>query len=282
VPVLRGAVEAFTAIAAVGRWEGRHEQRRAGEPLRTAWPALAADRTLYGHDTTAKPLLGPTPAERASTATALPELESLARLAAAGIPVVRLERAATADEAAAAADAVGYPVVLKVDGVGLAHKTDIGAVRLGLRDASELLEAAQDLLTLPLPDGAIRRGLLVMPQLDGRELILGARRDPSFGPLVLVGLGGILAEAIDDVAIRLAPVSPTGAEAMLDGLHGRRILGPLRGQPGIDRASVVDAVVRLSDLIVASPDILEIDINPLISGPRGTAAADALIVVGTP
>jgi acyl-CoA synthetase (NDP forming) len=281
VPVLRGAVEAFTAIAAVGRWERRHDQRRAGEPLRPTWPDLAADRTLYGHYATAQPSLGAATGKGGPAATALPELESLDRLAAAGIPVVRLERSATADQAAAAADAIGYPVVLKVDVVGLAHKTDIGAVRLDLRDPTELREAAQDLLTLPLPDGAIRRGLLVMPQLGGRELIVGARRDPSFGPLVLVGLGGILAEAIDDVAVSLAPVSPTEAEAMLDGFRARRLLGPLRGQPGIDRASVVDAIVRLSDLIVANPDIIEVDINPLISGPGGTAAADALIVVGT-
>jgi acetyltransferase len=282
VPVLRGAVEAFAAIAAVGRWERRHGQRRRGEPLRRTWPDLATDRTLYGHDATAQPALGADTGRGGPAAIVLPELESLDRLAAVGIPVVQRERAATADEAAAAADAIGYPVVLKIDAVGLAHKTDVGAVRLGLRDASELRQAVHDLLTLPLSDGAIRRGLVVMPQLDGRELILGARRDPSFGPLVLVGLGGILAEAIDDIAIRLAPVAPTDADAMLDDLHGRRILGPLRGQPGIDRASVVDAIVRLSDLIVASPDILEIDINPLISGPVRTAAADALIVTGMP
>jgi hypothetical protein len=112
----------------------------------------------------------------------------------------------------------------------------------------------------------------------GRELIVGARRDPSFGPLVLVGLGGILAEAIDDVAVRLGPVSPDEAEAMLDGLRGRRILGPVRGQPGIDRGAVVDAIVRLGTVMVASPGVIEIDINPLISGPDGTVAVDGLVV----
>jgi hypothetical protein len=178
----------------------------------------------------------------------------------------------------AAADAIGYPVVLKVDAVGLAHKTDVGAVRVGLRDAGEVQKAADALLALELPVGGTCRGLVVAPQLEGRELILGARRDPSFGPIVLVGLGGILAEAIDDVAIRLAPVSPTDAEAMLDGLRGRRLLDPLRGQSGIDRAAVVDAIVRLGRLILESPGVVEIDINPLISGAAGTAAADALVV----
>jgi acyl-CoA synthetase (NDP forming) len=279
VPVLRGAVEAFTAIAAVGRWEAQQVRRSmGGEARRPEWPGLAADRTLYGHDATATAPADPSAGE--PPLVALPEFESLARLAAAGLPVIRVERAADPDGAVARADAIGYPVVLKVDAIGLAHKSDIGAVRVGLRDAAEVRAAADELLELKLPDGATRRGLLVALHLDDRELILGARRDPSFGPLVLVGIGGILAEAIDDVAIRLAPVSPAEADAMLDGLRGRRLLGPLRGRPGIDRAAVVEAIVRLGQLIVASPDVVEIDINPLISGAGGTAAADALIVEG--
>ncbi|HEY8847236.1 MAG TPA: acetate--CoA ligase family protein, partial [Candidatus Limnocylindrales bacterium] len=109
--------------------------------------------------------------------------------------------------------------------------------------------------------------------------IIGARRDPSFGPVVLVGLGGILAEAIDDVAIRLAPVSPAEAETMLDELRGRRLLGPLRGQPGIDRPAVVNAIVRLSTAMAEDPNLVEVDLNPVISSPNGTFAVDALVVV---
>ena len=275
VPVLRGAVEAFTAIAAVGRWEADQARRAAsGEPRRPEWSAFAADRTLYGHDPTAT----------SGTATgepelvALPEFESLARLGAAGLPMIRMERATGPDDAVASADAICYPVVLKLDAVGLAHKSDVGAVRVGLRDADEVRAAAAELLALRLPDGATCRGLLVSPYLNGLELIVGARRDPSFGPLVLIGIGGILAEAIDDVAIRLAPVSPAEAESMLDGLRGRRLLDPFRGRPGIDRPAVVDAIVRLGDLIVADPGVVEIDINPLISTTGHTAAADALVV----
>ncbi|HEX3428713.1 MAG TPA: acetate--CoA ligase family protein, partial [Candidatus Limnocylindrales bacterium] len=278
VPVLRGAVEAFTAIAAVGRWEARHEERRAGEPLRAAWPPLAADRTLYGHEASASGHGSFGAGTAPTTSTALPELESLARVAVAGIPVVRVRAASTADEAVVAADAIGYPVVVKIDVVGLAHKSDVGAVRVDLRDVAAVRAAAADLLGLRLPEGTRSRGLLVAPFLEGRQLILGARRDSSFGPLVLVGLGGIFAEAIDDVAVRLAPASIADVEAMLDALRGRRLLEPLRGQPGIDRAAVVDAIVRLGQLMIGSPEIAEIDINPLISGPAGTAAADALVV----
>jgi acetyltransferase len=275
VLVLRGAIEAFTAIAAVAGWEARQERRVAGEPPRPAWPALAADRTLYGYDPTAPNAI---PDDEDRAATALPELESLEWLAAAGLPIVREERAATPGEAVAQADAIGYPVVVKIDAVGLAHKSDVGAVRVGVRDGDEVHAAATELLNKKLPDGATRRGLLIAPHLEGLELIVGARRDPSFGPLVLIGLGGIFAEVIDDVAIRLAPVSADDAAAMLDQLRGRRLLGPMRGRPGIDRSAVVEAIIRIGLAICASPEVVEVDINPLMSSPDRTAAADALVV----
>jgi acyl-CoA synthetase (NDP forming) len=283
VPILRGAVEAFGAVAAVARWEAGCERRRDRGPVRPGWPELAADRTRFGHDPDARWLLdvavGSSPAgDGSARPRTLPESESLARLAAAGVPVLAPRPAADPDAAIAAAREVGYPVVIKVDAVGLAHKTEAGAVRLGLTDDATVGTAATALLELALPAGAIRRGLLVSRQLRGPELILGGRRDPTFGPLVIVGLGGILAEVLDDVAIRLAPVTADEAGAMLDELRGAAVLDGARGRPAIDRQAVVEAIVRLGDLLVADPTILEVDCNPLISGPDGTAAADALIV----
>jgi len=274
VPVLRGTVEAFTAISAVGAWEARHDRRRGERPRRPTWPALAADRTLFGHDTAA-PLPAPAPE---APGRPLPELESLAWLAAAGIRVVPARTVASPDEAAARAAEIGDSVVIKIDVVGLAHKSDVGGVRVGLRDADEVRRAAEELLALPLPDGAIRRGLLVAPFVDGRQLIVGAHRDPSFGPVVLVGLGGILAEALDDVSIRLAPVSPADADGMLNSLRGRRLLGTVRGQPAVDRDAVIDAIVRVGQAMIDHPEVVEIDINPLISSPTRTLASDALVV----
>jgi acetate---CoA ligase (ADP-forming) len=284
VPVLRGATEAFTAIAAVARWEGRHERRRDHGPVRSSWPELATDRTRFGHDPSVPGLLtveDPS-GHRVTLATAtrtLSEAESLDRLGAAGLPVLRPARVATPDEAVDAAAAIGFPVVLKLD-VGLAHKTDIGAVRLGLDGAPGVRAAALELLALPLPSGAAVRGLLVARQMSGVELILGGRRDPSFGPLVVVGLGGILAEVLDDVAIRLAPVDADEAAAMLHELRGGAVLAGVRGRPGIDRPAVIEAIVRLGHLLVEDATIVEVDANPLISGPGGTAAVDALVVVG--
>ena len=301
VPVLRGAIEAFGAIAAVARWEARQERRRERGPARPGWPELAADRTRLGHDPAvpglleteaadsgfasgAGPVSAPAPApvtgpgSPAASGRALPEVESLARLASAGIPVVVAVQVRDAEAAVAAAHVIGYPVALKIDAVGLAHKSDVGAVRLGLDDDEAVRMAAAGLLALALPAGTTRRGLLVSRQLDGPELILGGRRDPTFGPLVVVGLGGVLAEVLDDVAIRLAPVAPDEAAAMLDDLRGAAVLAGARGRPAIDRAAVVAAIVALGDLLVADPSILEVDCNPMISGPRATAVVDALIV----
>jgi acetyltransferase len=282
VPVLRGAVAAFGAIAAVARWEDRQDRRLARGPARPGWPALAADRTRFGHDPVMTRLLA---ADHGATdapggVRALPELESLAHLAAAGVPVNLAIPVADPEAAVAAArDLGGSPIVLKLDAVGLAHKSDAGAVRLDLVGDEAVHAAAGELLGLSLPAGAIRRGLLVSRRLAGIELILGGRRDPTFGPIVMVGLGGILAEALDDVVIRLAPIAMDDAEEMLGELRGAAILRGSLGRPGIDRAAVAAAIVAIGELLNRDPAIVEIDANPVLSGPGATAAVDGLVVV---
>ncbi|HEY8437085.1 MAG TPA: acetate--CoA ligase family protein [Candidatus Limnocylindrales bacterium] len=271
MPLLRGTVEAFTAIAAVARWEAHRERRLARGPRRGGWPSLAAERTFVGHT-------GPEVAPAAARGEVLPERESLTWVAAAGIPVAQLVAVASAKEALAAADRLGWPVVLKIDATAVAHKSDIGGVRTGLADASQLSAAARDFETLPLPAGAARRGLIVAHHVEGVELIVGARRDPLYGPVVMVGLGGVLAEALDDVVVRLAPLEADEARAMLDELRGARILSGVRGRAGIDRDAVVDVIVRLSRAMIDDPTLLEVDLNPVISSPAATAAVDALVV----
>ena len=276
VPILRGALEAFTAIAAVARWEARCDVRReAGRPRRAAWTALAADRTAWGSEPPAAITVAP-------TATALSERESLSLLAAAGIPVTALREATDAQAAAAAAREFGGPVALKLDAVGLAHKSDAGAVRLGLGDDAAVAAAADQLLALGrrlAPTGLMVRGLLVQPMASpGLELIVGLIRDRDFGPLVVVGLGGVLAEVLDDVVLRLAPVTPEEADGMLDDLRGTRLLDGVRGRPAADRAAIGAIIVAVARLGIERPDIVAIDVNPVISGPSGTIAVDALVV----
>ena len=275
VPILRGAMEAFTAIAAVARWEARHDVRReAGGPRRAGWPALAADRTTWGAE---PPAITATP-----TATALSERESLGLLAAAGIPVTALREATDAHGAAAAAREFGGPVALKLDAVGLAHKSDAGAVRLWLGDDAAVAAAAGELLALGrrlAATGLTVRGLLVQPMAGpGLELIVGLIRDRDFGPLVVVGLGGVLAEVLDDVVLRLAPVTSDEAAGMLDDLRGARLLDGVRGRPAADRAAIAAIIVAVARLGIERPDIVAIDLNPVISGPSATIAVDALVV----
>jgi acyl-CoA synthetase (NDP forming) len=116
----------------------------------------------------------------------------------------------------------------------------------------------------------------------GVELILGLRRDPQFGPAVLVGLGGVLTEVLDDVAIRLAPLDAVAADAMLDDLRGARLLRGVRGRGAVDRAAVVAMLVALGRLGIERPDLLEIDLNPVVASATGAIAVDALVVLEGP
>jgi len=277
VPILRGALEAFTAIAAVARWEARRDARReVGGPRREAWTKLAADRTTWGGEPPAAIAVAP-------TMTVLSERESLALLSAASIPVTALREAIDAKAAVAAAREFGRPVALKLDAIGLAHKTDVGAIRLGLSGDAGVAAAADELLALgeTLAATGLRvRGLIVEPMASpGLELIVGMTRDPDFGPLVVVGLGGVLAEVLDDVVIRLAPVASEEATAMLGDLRGALLLGGLRGRPAADRAAIAAIVVAVAQLGVDRPDIAAIDLNPVISSLAETIAVDALVVM---
>jgi acyl-CoA synthetase (NDP forming) len=271
-PLLRGAVEAFTAIAGLARWERRRGERHVSGPWRAAWPALAADRTTYGLDSLPEGRHGPR--------RVLSEIESLELLGAAGLPIVSAVRAATPEAAVLAADALGYPVVVKVDAAGHAHKSEAGGVRVGLVDAAAIQAAAEELLALELgPDTEIRGVLLAEMIEGGVELIVGVERDEQFGPTVLVGLGGLLTEVLDDVALRLAPVPPAGAREMLDELRGTELLHGFRGAPAVDAGAVCDLIVAVSRLATARPNIVEIDLNPLIATEHGAIIVDALVVL---
>src|SRR5688500_11254007 len=278
-PLLRGALEAFSAIASVAGWERARARRLERGPWRHGWPSLARDRTAYG--------LGPdvaAVARPAAQARALPERESLELLRAAGFAVTAASAVPDAAAAVEAARAFGRrPVVLKLDAVDLPHKSDLGLVRLGLLGDDEVRRAGDDLLATARALGLVARGLLVEPMAEaGMELIVGMRRDPSFGPAVLVGLGGVLTEVFDDAAIRLAPVDRETALSMLEDLRGARLLDGIRGGSPVDRGAIADLVVALSRLGDTRPEIVEIDLNPVIATAQGVTAVDALVVLASP
>src|SRR3954447_12520190 len=207
----------------------------------------------------------------------LSEADSKARLRDHGVPVAEERLVATPEEAVAAAAEVGYPVVVKLCGARIAHKTERGLVRLGLRDSAAVRDAATELLAAATPeDGDV--ALLVGELVRGnRELIAGLVRDPQFGPCVMLGVGGILAEAIADVAFRLVPLSDADADELIDDLRTQAVLHAFRGEPAVDRSKLVDVLVGLSRLAEADPSIVSADVNPLIVRDGVPVAVDALV-----
>lgn len=201
------------------------------------------------------------------------EQESLALIADYGIPVVESVTAGSIDEAVAVFEKVSGPIVMKT-AAGHRHKTEIGGVRLGLEHADQVVEAYRDLAARLGPQ------VLVQPMIaEGIELALGLVNDPQFGPLVVVAGGGRLVEVLDDRAMALAPIDHAVAERILDRVRVSRLLRGVRGSPPADRAAVIDALVRLSDIATDLGDLLTgVDVNPLLAGPMGVVAVDALII----
>lgn len=208
----------------------------------------------------------------------LSETASKAIVSAWGVPLPREETASDASGAARAAVRIGFPVVLKLVGDGIAHKTERGLVRLGLRDAASVEAAARELLGRARPeDGEV--ALLVAEQVEGRrELIAGMVRDPQFGPCVLLGLGGVLAEGLGDVVFAVAPLARSEALSMVDGLASSRLLTrPFRGEPAIDREALADVLEGLSRLGLERTDVESVDLNPLVVVGDRPIAVDALV-----
>lgn len=209
----------------------------------------------------------------------LSEADSMALLVPHGIPSSSGQVATTASGAGAVAEAIGFPVVVKLCGDSIAHKTERGLVRLDLADADAVRLAAAELLALASEaDGDV--GLLVAPMIRGsRELIAGLSRDQQFGMTVMVGVGGVLAEAVADVSIRLVPIDREDAAQMLDDLSTQAILGSFRGEPELDRGAMIDLLIGLSNAAEAHPELLAADLNPVIISDGHPVAVDALVEV---
>jgi acetate---CoA ligase (ADP-forming) len=208
------------------------------------------------------------------TGRPLDEAEGLALLGDWGVPVVAAEVATGLDEAVAAASRVGWPVVLKTAAPGVVHKSDVGGVVLGLDGPEELADAYAGLAGRLGP-----RVLVAATAGPGVELALGVVHDDQFGPLVMVAAGGVLIEVLGDRRFALPPVDRRRALAMLDHLAVRRLLDGVRGAPPADLDAVADAVVNLSTLAVdLGPSLAALDVNPLIAGPDGCVAVDALVI----
>ncbi|MBR9989532.1 MAG: acetate--CoA ligase family protein [Gemmatimonadetes bacterium] len=206
----------------------------------------------------------------------------LAILEAYGITTLKSARAASADEAAEAARALGLPVVLKIDSQDVVHKTDVGGVALDIRSADEVRTAFNVMVTRVrehMPDARIDGVIVERFVKGGRETIIGMSQDPSFGPVLMFGLGGIYVEALKDVTFRVQPVSDIDAREMVRSIRGVKLLEGMRGEAPSDMAAIEDAIQRVSQLVGANPQIIEMDINPFVALEKGGIAVDARIRV---
>ena len=183
----------------------------------------------------------------------------------------------TPGEAAAAADRIGYSVVVKLCGAAITHKTERGLVKLGLSDTAAVHAAAAELLAAARPeDGDV--ALLVAQMVSGaRELIAGFVRDNEFGPCVMLGIGGIFTEALGDVAFRLAPLDVADAADLIDDLANQALLGAVRGEPPVDRAALARILLALAEVGEDDVRIRSIDLNPLIVADGVPVAVDELV-----
>lgn len=263
VPVYRfpeNAAKAFGALYKYSRWLNRQE--------------LAPYR--FKHDkAAARQLIGDC-LERGQTY--LNELEGTRLLGYYGFDVLPTELAKSAEIAVEKADAMGYPVVMKIVSPLIIHKSDAGGVKIGLADADAVRNAFDQIIANARvfnADAQIDGVLIQKMAPEGREVILGANRYPNFGHLLMFGSGGVLVEVFKDVTFRLAPINRNNARLMVKSIKGRALLEGYRGMPKADIADVEKNLVRLSDLVTDNPEIKELDINPLLVHPEGQGATVA-------
>ncbi len=269
VPNYRYPEHGVGAFEAMCRWSDARRKAKAPPA------AVEADRGLAGE------LIG---RFRREGKLHLAEADARALLEAYRFPLIRSLPAGNADEAAAAAGILGYPVALKIQAEEILHKSDIGGVVLDIPDEEGVRRAFFGIMAKAhkyFPQ-AVPAGVLVQPMArGGQEVIIGAVRDPVFGPVIMFGLGGIYVEALKDVSYRLAPLSPDEARRMIGEIRAFIVLSGWRGRAPADLEAVADGLVRLSALMGDFPDILEAEINPFIvfAAGEGARAIDARIII---
>lgn len=213
---------------------------------------------------------------------ALNEIEAKDVLAAAGVPVVAARLATSRDEAVRQANAIGYPVVLKVVSEQILHKSDIGGVKLNLDNAEAVGVAYDDIMNAARqhdPNATIDGVAVQQMAAPGIEVIVGMTRDPRFGPVLMFGLGGVLVEVLQDVAFRLAPLTERDAREMMADIKARKVLEGYRGTPPADLQALAGILINVGDFALANPAVQEIDLNPIYAYPQGALAVDARIIL---
>ena len=273
IPTFPTPEAAVDAIAALALFTANQEQLlQVPAPLGpTSTPDLATAQRLLD-------------AARAAGNEWLNPADSKELLAAFGIPIVRSQPAYSAAEAVQVAETIGFPVAMKILSPDISHKTDVGGVRLGRTDARSVRDGYENMLrdvAIARPDARLE-GVLIEPmyvERHGRELMIGAVRDPVFGPAISFGLGGTMVEVIRDRAVALPPLNPYLARDLIRRTRASLALQPLRGAPAAAQDAIEDMLLRVSEIVCELPDVGAIDINPVIVTAKGAVAVDARIGV---
>jgi acetate---CoA ligase (ADP-forming) subunit beta len=212
----------------------------------------------------------------------LTEIEAKQVFKEAGINTIETRLAASQQAALAVCNEIGFPVVLKIASPDITHKTDAGGVKTGLKSAGEMIQAYAEIMASvkeKYPKAKIEGVSVQRMARPGIEIIIGMSRDAQFGPVIMFGLGGIFVEVLKDVSFRLIPIEKRDAEQMIKEIKAYTLLNGYRGQEPADILSLVDILLKVSDLVVKNPGIKEIDINPVFAYKDSAVAVDARIVV---
>ena len=214
--------------------------------------------------------------------TVLTEIEAKQILEEAGISCTTTVLAETKEKAVSISEEMGYPVVLKVSSVDITHKSDSGGVKVNLNNRGEVEQAYDEIMKscrAYAPDAHIEGVSVQIMAKMGTEIIMGMVKDPSFGPVVMFGLGGVLVEVLKDVSLRIVPIEKEDAEEMTSEIKGKKLLEGYRGQDPADIPCLQDMLLKLSDFVNKTPDIEEIDMNPVFAYKDGAVVVDARIIL---
>ena len=222
---------------------------------------------------------------RQENRTVLTEIEAKQILMQSGINCTDTQLAATKEAAVELSEKFGYPVVLKVSSVDISHKSDAGGVKVNLKNKAEVEDAFDGIMQsckAAVPTANIE-GISVQPMgKPGIEVIIGVIKDPSFGPTIMFGLGGVFVEVLKDVSFRVIPIEESDAEDMINEIKGKKLLEGYRGQDPVDVACLQQMLLKLSDFVNDTPEIQEIDMNPVFAYKDGAVVVDARVILTDP
>jgi acetate---CoA ligase (ADP-forming) subunit beta len=215
--------------------------------------------------------------------TVLTEMESKQLLRCLGIPTTEIRLATSEEEAVAFSREIGYPCVLKVSSPDITHKSDAGGVKVGLASEEQVVEAYEAIMASCLaafPDAVVEGVTVQNMARPGLEVIVGMATDPQFGPVLMFGLGGVWVEVLKDVSFKIVPLTRADAAKAVREVRAARLLDGFRGSDPVDTSALEDILLRVSEFVAETPEVREMDLNPIFAYPDGAVAVDARVILG--